>query len=156
MIFGHIDLLDKLALSTALRQVLDSALAKHLVSLEIGRHDLQADRVYMNVMSFNTQAASEKLAELHHIYADIQILLAGEETIHYGLTGNGGQLQDYHADDDYQLCQTIMPQQTLTLRPGMFAVFLPGEPHKPGCCGPDQPPQAIKKVVIKVHRDLLG
>lgn len=154
MIFGHIDSLDKLALSVPVRNALIAALAKTPASLDCGRHELQGDEIFMNVMSFMTQPAAEKLAELHEVYADIQILLQGEEVIHYGLQGNAAEIQEYHTDDDYQLCQAITPQQTLNLRAGMFALFLPGEPHKPGCCA--QQPQQIKKVVIKVHRNVLG
>lgn len=153
MIFGHIDTLDKLVLPNCIRQTLQDALAKSPVSLECGRYDLQGDQAFMNVMSFQTQSAQDKLAELHQVYADIQILLEGEEVIHYGLTGSATQVQEYHEQDDYQLCQRIQSEQTLALRPGMFAVFLPGEPHKPGCSGEQS--QTLKKVVIKVHRDML-
>lgn len=153
MILGHIDSPDTLALPASLRHALDCALAKAPAGLEAGRYDLQGDKIFMNVMSFITQPEQEKLAELHKDYADIQILLQGEEVIYYGVAGSAGALQEYHADDDYQLCQTIEAQQSLTLRPGMFAVFLPGEPHKPGCCV--QQGQQISKAVIKVHRELL-
>jgi len=41
----------------------------------------------------------------------------------------------------------------VTLRPGMFAVFMPGEPHKPGCVVGEA--GEIKKVVVKVRADAL-
>jgi YhcH/YjgK/YiaL family protein len=37
-----------------------------------------------------------------------------------------------HVEDDYQLCAAIDGEQVVTLTPGMFAIFMPGEPHKPG------------------------
>ncbi|MBE8352081.1 YhcH/YjgK/YiaL family protein, partial [Leptospira borgpetersenii] len=57
------------------------------------------------------------------------------------------------AEDDYQLIADIPDKSQLRMLPGMFAVFLPGEPHKPGCqiAGSG----AIKKVVVKVHHSLL-
>ena len=58
-----------------------------------------------------------------------------------------------HAEDDYQLCNHITDEQALTLKPGRFAIFMPGEPHKPGCAVGD--PGEIKKVVIKVRASLL-
>ena len=42
---------------------------------------------------------------------------------------------------------------SITLQAGMFAVFFPGEPHKPGIQG--ETPAEIKKAVVKVHRQLL-
>ncbi|TNA16341.1 YhcH/YjgK/YiaL family protein, partial [Klebsiella pneumoniae] len=37
---------------------------------------------------------------------------------------------------------------------GMFAVFMPGEPHKPGFVVGE--PGEIKKVVVKVKADLMA
>ncbi|MGL4893098.1 MAG: YhcH/YjgK/YiaL family protein, partial [Aeromonas veronii] len=42
----------------------------------------------------------------------------------------------------------------LALQPGDFAIFWPGELHRP-LCTPNQPAQ-VKKLVVKVHRDLLA
>ncbi|ONG25619.1 hypothetical protein BXT95_10115, partial [Escherichia coli] len=44
--------------------------------------------------------------------------------------------------------------QAIILKPGMFAVFMPGEPHKPGCVVGE--PDEIKKVVVKVKADLMA
>ncbi|MFP8215703.1 YhcH/YjgK/YiaL family protein, partial [Klebsiella quasipneumoniae] len=54
----------------------------------------------------------------------------------------------------YQLCNAIDGEQSVILTPGMFAIFIPGEPHKPGCVITE--PAEIKKVVIKVSANLLS
>jgi len=74
--------------------------------------------------------------------------------IYYGLAGSARACDAWHEQEDYQLCQQTENEQALTLKPGMFAVFMPGEPHKPGC--PVTQPGMIRKAVIKVHRSLLG
>lgn len=48
----------------------------------------------------------------------------------------------------------IENEQAIILKPGMFAVFMPGEPHKPGCVVGE--PGEIKKVVVKVKADLMA
>ncbi|MCV4802683.1 YhcH/YjgK/YiaL family protein, partial [Escherichia coli] len=53
-----------------------------------------------------------------------------------------------------QLCSAIENEQAIILKPGMFAVFMPGEPHKPGCVVGE--PDEIKKVVVKVKADLMA
>lgn len=103
----------------------------------------------MNVMQFVTQRPEEKQAELHRRYIDIQILLAGEEQIYYGASGSARECGDWHESDDYQLCRTMTEEQCLTLTAGEFVIFMPGEPHKPGCSL--TAPQEIKKVVIKLE-----
>jgi YhcH/YjgK/YiaL family protein len=107
----------------------------------------------MNVMQFATQSPEQKKAELHQQYIDIQVLLSGEERILFGLTDSARQCEEMHAEDDYQLCNHIADEQALTLKPGRFAIFMPGEPHKPGCAVGET--GEIKKVVIKVRASLL-
>lgn len=72
-------------------------------------------------------------AELHQQYIDIQVLLSGEERILFGMTDSARQCDEMHVEDDYQLCSEIADEQAIVLKPGRFAIFMPGEPHKPGC-----------------------
>lgn len=118
-----------------------------------GRYELQGDDIFMNVMTFSTQPPEQKKAELHEQYIDIQLLLAGEERILYGVAGSARQCEERHVEDDYQLCSAIEEMQRLDLKPGMYAVFMPGEPHKPGCVVKES--EEIKKVVVKVRASLL-
>jgi len=118
-----------------------------------GRYELQGDDIFMNVMTFSTQPPEQKKAELHEQYIDIQLLLAGEERILYGVAGSARQCEERHVEDDYQLCSAIEEMQRLDLKPGMYAVFMPGEPHKPGCVVKES--EEIKKVVVKVRATLL-
>ena len=153
MIVGDIKQLHAAGLPAAFCQAIDQALSAGIANLEAGSYPLQGERVFVNVMAFATQRAEEKRAELHRSYIDIQILLEGEEQIYYGLGGSARECDAWHEEEDYQLCQRIENEQSLTLTPGMFAVFMPGEPHKPGCTLTR--PGTIKKAVIKVHRSLL-
>ncbi len=100
------------------------------------------------------QSPVEKKAELHEQYIDIQLLLNGEERILFGMAGTARQCEEFHHEDDYQLCSAIENEQAIILKPGMFAVFMPGEPHKPGCVVGE--PGEIKKVVVKVKADLMA
>ncbi|MEG7491700.1 YhcH/YjgK/YiaL family protein, partial [Enterobacter hormaechei] len=47
----------------------------------------------------------------------------------------------------------INDEQSIVLKPGMFVVFMPGEPHKPGCLVESE--GEIKKAVVKVRASLL-
>ncbi len=66
-----------------------------------------------------------KKAELHEQYIDIQLLLNGEERILFGMAGTARQCEEFHHEDDYQLCSAIENEQAIILKPGMFAVFMP-------------------------------
>lgn len=125
-----------------------------LLSLETGRHDI-TDQIYMNVMAFDTAAPETKQAELHRKYIDVQVLISGQENIEYSvvypiLTN----YTEYDEKDDYQLTPEIEHKSALTLKPNMFAVFLPYEPHKPGC-NVNHQVVSLKKLVVKVPVELL-
>ncbi|WP_145492855.1 N-acetylneuraminate anomerase [Yersinia aleksiciae] len=124
-----------------------------LVELGCGRHEIDGELLFMNVMAFDTQPAESKKAEMHRTYADVQLLISGIEGIEYSTLTPTEHLAAYHADDDYQLIAEIPDKSLLCMLPGMFAVFLPGEPHKPGCKITGS--GTIKKVVVKVHHSLL-
>ena len=61
---------------------------------------------------------------MHEQYIDIQLLLNGEERILFGMAGTARQCEEFHHEDDYQLCSTIDNEQAIILKPGMFAVFM--------------------------------
>ncbi|EPP1046658.1 N-acetylneuraminate anomerase [Yersinia enterocolitica] len=124
-----------------------------LAQLSCGRHEIDGELIFMNVMEFDTQLAENKKAEMYQTYADVQLLISGIEGIEYSVLTPTEHLEPYHADDDYQLIAEIPDKSQLRMLPGMFAVFLPGEPHKPGCqiAGSG----TIKKAVVKVHHSLL-
>ena len=154
MILGEIRMLSSAGLHPVLADALTLALTARPQEKTPGRVELRGEDIFMNVMQFVTQSPVEKKAELHEAYIDIQLLLAGEERIQFGVAGSARQCEEIHVEDDYQLCREIADSQTITLQPGMFAVFMPGEPHKPGCNVGE--PKEIKKVVVKVRASLFG
>ena len=140
-------------LHPVLQQALTLAVAANPQEKTPGRYELQGDNIFMNVMQFTTQSPEQKKAELHQQYIDIQMLLSGEERILFGMTDSARHCEEMHVEDDYQLCSQIADEQAMVLKPGKFVIFMPGEPHKPGCVV--QAPMDIKKVVIKVRASLL-
>ncbi|CNF62852.1 N-acetylneuraminate anomerase [Yersinia frederiksenii] len=140
-------------LSERLQWVLAYLAEQPLAELSCGRHEIDGELIFMNVMEFDTQPAENKKAEMHRTYADVQLLIKGIEGIEYSTLTPTKHLEPYHADDDYQLMSDIPDNSQLRMLPGMFAVFLPGEPHKPGCQITGS--GTIKKVVVKVHHSVL-
>lgn len=123
----------KVGLPKVITEVCDYLNTLDLNALENGRHDIN-DQIYMNVMEPETAEPSSKKAELHHEYLDVQVLIRGTENIEVGATyPNLSKYEDYNEADDYQLCADIDDKFTVTMKPKMFAVFYPYEPHKP-CC----------------------
>lgn len=97
-----------------------------LAQLSCGRHEIDGELMFMNVMAFDTQPAESKKAELHRTYADVQLLISGIEGIEYSTLTPTEHLEPYHPDDDYQLIADIPDKSQLRMLPGMFAVFFTG------------------------------
>ncbi|CRF58765.1 YhcH/YjgK/YiaL family protein [Salmonella enterica subsp. enterica serovar Typhi] len=154
MMMGEVQSLPSCGLHPRLLDALTLALAARPQEKAPGRYELQGDNIFMNIMQLTTQMPAGKKAELHEQYIDIQLLLTGVERIAFGMSGAARQCEEMHVEEDYQLCSQIADEQTITLQAGMFAVFMPGEPHKPGCAVGE--PDDIKKVVVKVRASLLA
>lgn len=156
MLFGDLTRDDyALSLPPVLAQFCEKVKALDLVNLPLGQQEL-VEGIKMNVMEFQTAAAETKKAELHREYIDIQVLISGEEGIEYSVTEpNQADYTEYDAKDDYQLTLTskIENSNFVTLRPKMFAIFLPNEPHKPGVSVSGD--KMLKKLVVKVPVGML-
>lgn len=125
-----------------------------LVGLPLGQQVLMDD-ISMNVMEFSTAESATKQAELHRKFIDIQVLISGEEAIEYSVAmPNLANYTEYNAEDDYQLTPDLEQKNRLILRPKMFAIFLPNEPHKPGVSVNGD--KLLKKLVVKVPVERLS
>ena len=144
----------KVGLPKVIAEVCDYLNTLDLNTLENGRHDIN-DQIYMNVMEPETAEPSSKKAELHHEYLDVQVLIRGTENIEVGANyPDLSKYESYNETDDYQLCADIDDKFTVTMKPKMFSVFYPYEPHKP-CCVVNGKTEKIKKLVVKVPVKLI-
>ncbi len=102
-----------------------------------------------------TQPWESGLPEFHARYIDIQYLLQGEEAIGYSpANAQLEKITDQLAERDIAFVAQQKNETRLVLTPGMYAIFYPGELHRP--CRAQGAPMHIKKVVIKIAVDLLA
>lgn len=153
MIFGEIKQPSH-TLPLAFQQAINFIQSNDLERLENGRYEIDGDRIFANVMSFETQVAENKQGEVHRQYIDFQYLICGEERIDISLKLNECfPATDYDSDNDFTLVETMPNFSSLILKSGMFLAIFPFQPHKPGCVVTSS--MTIKKVVIKIHQSCL-
>lgn len=117
-----------------------------------GKIVLIEDKLFILIQRYNTRSFEESKVETHGNFADLQMLLAGREEIGYADVAGLPCLSEYNAEGDYALFEAQKEQMTfMTLNPGNFTIFLPGEGHMPGCGDGS----AVVKAVIKIHKSLL-
>lgn len=155
MIAGNLNYLHSSGLPVPLLTLLDRP-AHRLDALRAqadGHYDSDDGRGWhYTISTTQTRPAAERHTELHLAYADIQIVLDGEEHIHYDLTDQRDTAGAASKPDFYLLEQPQL-RQRLHLHSGDFAVFLPGEAHQALCAV--QAPAAVRKAVYKIPLTML-
>jgi biofilm protein TabA len=124
------------------------ALLPELALRAPGRYPIDGERLFALVQQLDT--FDNQRFEVHARYLDVQYLVSGREKIGYFPRGLAlPLLQDQLAGHDIAFYQAQSPASELLLEPGMFAIFAPGELHRP--CGMIEQPMSIKKVVLKIQ-----
>ncbi|SMC22216.1 biofilm protein TabA [Andreprevotia lacus DSM 23236] len=126
-----------------------------LATLPAGRYPLDGDKLFFMIQEMNTRPQQDKKPEAHREHADIQLLLAGNER--YGMAPPAPEsciVEDRRDTHDIAFYAAPADEVFFDLQPGMFAVFFPGELHRPCCAVAEAQP--IRKAVVKIHRSLLG
>ena len=144
------DSLDCLGRYLGLHPALDTAIrwleTNDLAALPNGRTEVDGSTVYINVMDAGLRPAEGADFEYHHLYADLQIDLAGCE--YWAWTAQAQPTVPFGPAAD---CGFVAgPEQSSgLLGEGRFALFLPGEYHKPSCISPVS--TAVRKAVVKIR-----
>ncbi|MBQ8915148.1 MAG: YhcH/YjgK/YiaL family protein [Clostridia bacterium] len=103
-----------------------------IASLAPGRYDLEGG-VFLNVgEAYEPYAAGDKW-EAHKRYADLQIVLEGDECMDSAALSDCTGAGEYFEEDDYMFYDKCEGSITKTYAyPGTFAYFAPTDPHRPG------------------------
>ena len=119
-----------------------------LRALENGKTIIDGENVFVNVMDADLRDADGAAFEYHRRYADLQIDLTGSE--HLGWASEGTEQAEFDEENDFGL-RTGPEHRGMTLGEGRFAVFFPGELHKPSCKTPgcDHVRKAVVKILMK-------
>lgn len=147
------DKLDRIERYAALGPRLAAAirfLQQQPAALPDGRHDVLGDDCFALIQSYTTKPLAQAEFEAHRKYADIQLILAGEETLLWAPLENVGPVtKPYVAERDIAFFASPAHSTPLQLRAGEFAVFFPEDAHAPGL--QTNGPCAVRKVVMKVR-----
>ncbi len=154
MILGNLNALPQAGLPAALRAILELPVCSltALQAQEDGRLQPEQATWFCNIGPANTQPQAQRHTEYHQQWADIQVLLSGEEQINAGAYCTP-QASDEQRKPDLFITTSASLPVSITLRAGDFAVFLPGEPHQALCMV--TAPATVRKAVFKVPRALL-
>ena len=109
-----------------------------------GRYEVSED-VYVNVMEYTPKPSSEATIETHDVYADLQLVLSGEEFMGYISDKDVLPAVAYDKEKDIAMWKGNI--SLIPLRAGDFALFFPKEPHAPSL---HKTSGTVKKAVFKI------
>lgn len=122
-------------------------------TFEPGVYEIQGKEIYATLAEITTVDASEKRAEAHDKFLDIQFLISGKESI--GVLNNTGKYQPYEIEEerDLKFYKNVENEVFLDMQPGYFCVLFPDDIHRPGVINGES--MKIRKFVVKISVDLL-
>lgn len=156
MIFSKINAMDPYTVyPEAIRNVLHFFQTTDVMNLALGRHDLDKDNVFINIMNMTTHPFETSHPEVHQKYIDLMYWPEGGERIGVApYTGNEAIFES-HPENDITLLENVSDESILLATAGCFAIFFPWDAHRPALMLGDAPATS-RKCVAKIHTKILG
>jgi YhcH/YjgK/YiaL family protein len=125
-----------------------------LSALPLGRADIEGDDVYVMLSEAETKPPAQVKFEAHRRYIDIQLVVRGQELIGVAPVASLATAEPYDAAKDIEFFADPPGSAAVELRAGDFAVFTPGDGHRPSLHldGPHVSRKAVVKVSV-AYRD---
>jgi len=126
-----------------------------LAALPLGRTTIEGDDVYVLVSEAETRPPEQVRFEAHRRYVDVQLVVRGQEAIGFSPVAALATSEPDDAVRDIEFFAPPPRSETIELREGDLAVFVPGDGHRPSVHldGPHVTRKAVVKVSV-AYRDL--
>ncbi|MCI7814204.1 MAG: YhcH/YjgK/YiaL family protein [Lachnospiraceae bacterium] len=148
MIFGNVKNLDEYPfLEEQIRECFTYAKEHVLVEYEKGSHEIDGERLFVNIVEYETVKAEERFWEAHRNYLDIHLMLDGTEQIDLNFIQNM-ELKEFVPKDDF-LPMDGEKNSSVILRNGDFLICYPSDGHRTAVAAGES--QKIKKAIFKVR-----
>ncbi|MCB6414044.1 YhcH/YjgK/YiaL family protein [Dorea acetigenes] len=148
MIFGNINNLEEFPfLEEQVKECFEYAKEHNLASFEKGSHEIDGERLFVNIVEYTTTAAKERFWEAHRKYLDVHVMLHGTEQIDLNFIQNM-DVKEFVEKDDF-LPMDGEKNSSVVLRDGDFLICYPSDGHRTAVAVEE--PEKIKKAIFKVR-----
>lgn len=148
MIYDKIENVDNYkGLSERMNRALDFIKNLDVENLTIGKYNIDGDKLFYMVAEYETLPEASGKYETHKNYMDIQLLVSGNECIRCTPFEKPEVTVPYNKDKDIEYYK-IDEGYDFLLKPGTFALVMPGELHAPKLMA--KKVENVKKVVVKI------
>lgn len=148
MIFGNVNNLDEYPfLEEQVKECFAYAKEHDLAGYEKGSHEIDGERLFVNIVEYETVKAKERFWEAHKNYLDVHLMLNGTEQIDLNFIQNM-ELKEFVPKDDF-LPMEGEKNSSVILRDGDFLICYPSDGHRTAVAVDGS--QKIKKAIFKVR-----
>ncbi len=148
MIFGNLNNLGEFSfLEEKVRECFAYAKSHDLASYEKGSHEIDGERLFVNIVEYTTTTPEERFWEAHKNYLDVHVMLHGTEQIDVNFIQNM-KLKEFVAEEDF-LPMEGEKNSSVILRDNDFLICYPSDGHRTAVAVNE--PQTIKKAIFKVR-----
>ena len=135
------------SLSPRLRTAFEWLDKTDVASLEVGRHAIDGDDIFVNVSELDLRPRSAAALEVHNEYIDIQVVFGGEEEFGWSpRSAVTSPRTEFDVEKDIQFFEDE-PQTFYTVREGQFTILMPQDAHAP-MLGEGH----VRKLIFKVRK----
>jgi len=130
-------------LNPLFQKVADFLANNDLSTLEKGKHEIDGEDLFVNIVDAKPKTREEARLETHIKMIDIQIPVSAPEE--HGWTPLAAlSSAEYDEANDIRFHEGLA-QDYFTLRPGQFVIYFPADGHAPAIT-----PNTIRKAIFKV------
>ena len=155
MIFSKLTAKDPLtAYPKAIRQALEFIQKTDWKAIENGKHPIDGDKMFANVMDMTTRPFEGSHPEIHEKYIDLMYWPEGGEKIGVAPYLGVEPILESRPENDIAFLASVDGESVLTATEGCFGVFFPWDAHRPGLFLEDGP-AVSRKCVVKISMELI-
>lgn len=118
-----------------------------LMELSTGTHKIDGERMFVNIVEYETTTPEARFWEAHKHYLDVHLMLRGTEQIDLNFIKNM-ELKDFEEETDF-LPMEGEKKVSVVLEAGDYLVCYPGDGHRTGVAVKE--PVKLKKAIFKVQ-----
>lgn len=115
-----------------------------------GKIELSGSDAFLLLNAYDTHPVADALMEAHQKYADVMIMVEGEEKILVKNTDSLTTITRAYTDEaEALLAEVDADVSEIRLTAGNFVVLFPQDAHAPACC--IEAPESVKKIIGKIR-----
>ena len=142
--------------SAALTKALAFLRSQDFRSMSEGRHEIDGDKIFALLSRYTTRPQAECVPEAHRKFVDIQYVAEGEEFLGWcPMSPDLVEMEPYDEARDIIFYRALIPESSILLKAGSYAVLYPEDVHRPGVSVLDEYPADVTKAVVKIDFELM-